>query len=195
MKVILASNNKGKIREIREMLGEKFEVFSLSDVGFFDEIEENGNTFEENAYIKVHAISSRFPDYIVIADDSGLCVEALDGAPGVYSARYSGEHGNDAANIQKLLGALSGFDNRKAYFASVIAVRMPDGDEFSVMGKCHGSITDKPVGENGFGYDPVFYVEKFQKTMAQLSDSEKNSISHRGEAIKLLLPELDRRIK
>ncbi len=195
MKIILASNNKGKIREVRKVLGDNFEVYSLSDVGFTDEIEENGTSFEENAFIKVHAVSEKFSDYIIIADDSGICANALHGEPGIYSARYCGEHGKDEENNKKLLENLSDKTDKRAYYACSIAVRLPSGDEFAVFGRCDGEITENAAGSGGFGYDPIFYLPNFKKTMAELTDDEKNSISHRGEALRLFAKELKRRIK
>lgn len=195
MRLIVASNNKGKIREIKDILSDGFEVLSLNDVGFTDDIEENGTTFEENAFIKVHAVAERFPDFAVIGDDSGLCVDALGQAPGVYSARYAGKHGNDKANIDKLLHELGDRTDRDARFVCCIAARLPDGEEFSCKGICNGSISRKPAGDNGFGYDPVFFVQSFGKTMAQLTESEKNGISHRGNALKAFSEEIKRRMK
>lgn len=195
MKIIFASNNKGKIREVRKVLGDDFEVYALSDVGFTDEIEENGTSFEENAFIKVRAVAEKFSDYIIIADDSGICANALGGEPGIYSARYCGEHGKDEENNKKLLANLSDKADKSAYYACSIAVRLPSGEEFAVFGRCDGEITENAAGSRGFGYDPIFYLPKFQKTMAQLTDDEKNSISHRGEALRLFADELKRRIK
>ena len=195
MKIIFASNNKGKIREVRKVLGDDFEVYALSDVGFTDEIEENGTSFEENAFIKVRAVAEKFGDYIIIADDSGICANALGGEPGIYSARYCGEHGKDEENNKKLLANLSDKADKSAYYACSIAVRLPSGEEFAVFGRCDGEITENAAGSRGFGYDPIFYLPKFQKTMAQLTDDEKNSISHRGEALRLFADELKRRIK
>lgn len=195
MKIILASNNKGKIREVRKVLGEDFEVYALNDVGFTDEIEENGSSFEENAFIKVRAVAEKFGDYIIIADDSGICANALGGEPGIYSARYCGVHGKDEENNKKLLENLSDKADKSAYYACSIAARLPNGDEFAVFGRCNGEITENAVGDGGFGYDPIFYLPKYNKTMAQLTDDEKNSISHRGEALRLFAKELKRRIK
>ncbi len=195
MKIIFASNNKGKIREVRKVLGDDFEVYALSDVGFTDEIEENGTSFEENAFIKVRAVAEKFGNYIIIADDSGICANALGGEPGIYSARYCGEHGKDEENNKKLLANLSDKADKSAYYACSIAVRLPSGEEFAVFGRCDGEITENAAGSRGFGYDPIFYLPKFQKTMAQLTDDEKNSISHRGEALRLFADELKRRIK
>ncbi len=195
MKIILASNNKGKIREVRKVLGNDFEVYALSDVGFNDEIEEDGESFEENAFIKVRAVAEKFGDYIIIADDSGICANALGGEPGIYSARYCGEHGKDEENNKKLLANLSDKADKSAYYACSIAVRLPSGEEFAVFGRCDGEITENAAGNGGFGYDPIFYLPKFKKTMAQLTDDEKNSISHRGEALRLFADELKRRIK
>lgn len=189
MKIVLASQNQKKIKELRailsETLGEELEVLSLSDVGIFDEIEENGSSFAENATIKASAAARS--GYIGIADDSGLTVDALDGAPGIYSARYAGEHGNDAANNKKLLGELEGLpaEKRTAAFVSAIACVFPDGrDTIIVEGRCPGVILTSARGEGGFGYDPLFYYPEFDKSFAELSADEKNAISHRGRALR-----------
>ena len=160
-------------------------TMSLSDVGIFDEIEENGSSFAENATIKASAAARS--GYIGIADDSGLTVDALDGAPGIYSARYAGEHGNDAANNKKLLGELEGLpaEKRTAAFVSAIACVFPDGrDTIIVEGRCPGVILTSARGEGGFGYDPLFYYPEFDKSFAELSADEKNAISHRGRALR-----------
>ena len=189
MKIVLASQNQKKIKELRailsETLGEELEVLSLSDVGIVDEIEENGNSFAENATIKASAAASS--GYIGIADDSGLTVDALDGAPGIYSARYAGEHGNDEANNKKLLAALDGLpeEKRTAAFVSAIACVFPDGrDTIVVEGRCPGVILTSARGEGGFGYDPLFYYPELDKSFAELSADEKNAISHRGRALR-----------
>ncbi len=195
MKIILSSNNRKKIKEIREIFGEGYDVLSLSDVGFTDDIDENGSSFEENAFIKVHAVSALFPDCVVIADDSGICVDALGGAPGIYSARFSGVHGDDEANNNKLLAELQDKPDRSAHYYCAVAVRLPDGTEFSTCGKCFGVIAKERKGSGGFGYDPLFFLPEYGKMMAELTDDEKNAVSHRGKALRKLKEEFDRRIK
>ena len=189
MKIVLASRNTKKIKELRALLSEfvaDIEILSLDDVGIYGEIEENGETFEENAFIKAHTAAKS--GYIGVGDDSGLVVNALGGAPGVYSARYAGEHGDDAANNALLLQNLSSYSDKSAKFVSVIACVFPDkldqGHYF--LGETEGIIIDEYRGEGGFGYDPLFYYEPMQKTYAEMSAEEKNSISHRGKAVRLL---------
>ena len=184
--MVLASRNKGKLRELQalltECLGDVIELKSLDEVGIFGEIEENGATFAENALIKARAAAAS--GYIGLADDSGLAVSALDGAPGVYSARFAGEHGNDAANNALLLEKLAGVADRSAAFVCAFACVFPDEREPIVAeGRVEGVILEAPRGEGGFGYDPLFYYPAFEKTFAELSADEKNKISHRGEAI------------
>ncbi len=189
MKVVLASQNQKKIKELRailsEVIGDELEVLSLSDVGIFDDIEENGNSFAENSLIKARAAAAS--GYIGIADDSGLAVDALDGAPGIYSARYAGEHGNDAANNAKLLSELDGLpiEKRTAAFVCTVSCVFPDGREpIVVEGRCPGVILFEARGEGGFGYDPLFYYPELDKSFAELSAEEKNTISHRGRALR-----------
>lgn len=185
--VVLASRNRGKIRELErllcEELGDSIVLKSLDDIGFAEEIEENGTTFAENALLKANAVAAK--GYIALADDSGLCVEALDGAPGVFSARYAGAHGDDAANNALLLKNLEGKDNRNAAFVAVFACAFPDGREPIVAeGRVTGEILTAPRGEGGFGYDPLFYYAPLGKTFAELDREEKNGISHRGQAVR-----------
>lgn len=187
MKILLASHNKNKIAELETLLKTvcaDAEVVSLSDVGFTGEIVEDGTTFEENALIKART-GARL-GYITVADDSGLMVDALGGAPGVYSARYAGEDGNTEKNNAKLLAELQGVpkDKRTAHFVSVVACVFPDGrEDIVVRGECPGEILTSPRGKTGFGYDPLFYYAPFHKTFAEMSADEKNSISHRGVAM------------
>ena len=187
MKVLLASHNKGKIAELQALLGKfssDIEVVSMSDIGFNDDIVEDGTTFEENALIKARVGASL--GYITVADDSGLMVDALDGAPGVYSARYAGEECDNEKNNQKLLCELSGLpeDKRTAKFVSVVACVFPDGrEDIITRGECPGIILDEYRGNGGFGYDPLFYYLPMKKTYAEMSADEKNSISHRGLAM------------
>lgn len=186
MKIIAATHNKGKIREFHQILGKLgFEVISQQDAGIDVEPEENGLTFKENALIKAHAIAD-LCDCSVIADDSGLCVEALDGRPGVYSARYAGEGASDADRVQKLLAEMNGENNRNAKFVSAVALILPDGEEIVTIGETYGKISSEPSGSDGFGYDPVFVSDKLGKTFAEATAEEKNSVSHRGAALKKL---------
>lgn len=190
MKVIAATKNKGKIREIQEILSPlNIEIISQQEMGIEIDVEETGDTFEKNALIKARAVAL-LCDYPVLADDSGLCVEALDGAPGVRSARYAGDNATDSDRINKLLGELYGSENRNAKFVTSVAFIFPDGTEITAMGEVKGYITDEPHGDNGFGYDPVFFSPEIGKTFAQLSDEEKNSISHRGRALQNLYEKL-----
>ena len=184
--IVLASRNRGKVRELeallRQSLGEGIEMRSLDDVGLYDEIEETGATFAENARIKAEAAAKS--GYIGLGDDSGLVVTALDMAPGVFSARYAGEHGNDAKNNALLLKNLTGKSDRSAAFLCALCCVLPDGRVIEVTGRVSGEILPAPRGENGFGYDPLFYYPPFGKTMAEMTAEEKNSISHRGDAVR-----------
>ena len=189
MKIVLASRNAKKIKELRELLSENIpdiEILSLDDVGIFGEIEENGATFEDNAYIKAYTAAKS--GYIGVGDDSGLMVNALDGAPGVYSARYAGEHGDDAANNAYLLENLADKADKSAKFVSVVACVFPDDMENPHLfrGETAGVILNEYRGEGGFGYDPLFYIEDMGKTYAEMTADEKNSISHRGKAMRML---------
>ena len=192
MKVVLASQNAHKIAELRALLSKHIsdiEVLSLSEAGFSGEIIEDGETFEENAYIKARAAAST--GYIGLGDDSGLSVRALGGAPGIYSARYAGEHGDDGANNRLLLKNLEGVEDRHAEFVCVIACAYPDKeDAVFCRGATEGVIIDEYKGNGGFGYDPLFYYEPFGKTFAEMTPDEKNSISHRGKAIEALAEKL-----
>ena len=187
MKIVLASSNKNKIKELTailsNVLGGELEIITIKEAGILDEIVEDGSTFAENALIKARAAAKT--GMIGIGDDSGLTVEALDGAPGIFSARYAGDHGNDELNNQKLLAEMSDKDDRRAAFVSSIACVFPDGREDIIShGYIHGEILRKPRGNGGFGYDPLFYVKEFDKTLAELSADEKNLISHRANALK-----------
>jgi XTP/dITP diphosphohydrolase len=186
--IIIATNNPGKVKDFKVILEPKgFTVKSLADFPYIQDVEETGTTFEENALLKAEAVSARLGK-IVLADDSGLEVDALNGEPGVYSARYAGMDKDDRKNILKVLERMEGVPEKKrtARFVCVLAVVEPSGEKFTVRGTCEGTITNEPVGENGFGYDPIFYVEEKQRTMAQLSKEEKSEISHRGNAISQL---------
>lgn len=185
MKIIAATKNPGKVREIAEILSKYgIEVISQKDAGIDVEVDETGSTFEENALIKARAVSM-LCDEPVLADDSGLCVEALDGAPGIYSARYGGEISQEEKN-KKLLGELSGIENRKAKFCCVMALVFPNGEEITAYGETLGRITEEPSGNGGFGFDPVFYSSELEKVFAEADEEEKNRVSHRGKALRNL---------
>ena len=185
LKIVLASRNAHKIREIKEILsaaaGYELEILSLDDIGVTGDIVEDGNTYEENAQIKASLPASM--GYIGIADDSGLSVDALNGEPGVYSARYAGEPCNDQNNNDKLLKKMDGITDRAACFVSCVAAVRPDGKTLICRGECPGTILYQPQGNGGFGYDPLFWYEPLQKTFAELTSEEKNSISHRARAL------------
>lgn len=183
MKIVAATHNKGKIREFQRILGRLgFETVSPNDVGIYAQPEENGITFEENAIIKANAVAE-LCDFAVMADDSGLCVEALDGCPGVYSARYAGDGATDSQRVEKLLSEMKDKTNRNAKFVSAIAFIMPDGEQITVTGETFGTIAYEPSGSDGFGYDPIFVSEDLGKTFAEASSEEKDSVSHRGRAL------------
>ncbi len=193
MKIVLASKNKHKIGELQALLRQyipEIEILSLDDIGFKGEIEENGETFAENALIKARAAAAS--GYIGVGDDSGLTVRALGGAPGIYSARYAGEHGNDRANNERLLRELADKNDRYAEFVCTIACVPPDDldNGYLFRGTVEGRIVDEYRGDGGFGYDPIFYYEPKGKTLAQMSADEKNSISHRGKAIEAFAKKL-----
>ena len=187
--VILATNNDNKLREIREMLADSdIQVISLKEAGIIKDVEETGNTFKENALIKAKEICAMTGEP-VLADDSGLEVDYLDGAPGIYSSRFMGEDTpyaeKNKAIIEKLKDAKEG--ERGAAFRCVMALVFPDGREFFTEGKMEGIIAQEPKGENGFGYDPIVYLPEYGRTSAQLSPEEKNAISHRGQALKKMV--------
>jgi XTP/dITP diphosphohydrolase len=183
MMVVLASRNKGKIAEMRELLKDfPVELKSLDDFGPVPDVIEDGETFDDNAYKKA-AFTAKVLGIPAISDDSGLEVEALGGAPGVFSARYAGENASDQDNVQKLLNEMKGKENRKAAFHCVISVAVPSGPALTYEGRCEGEIIGEPKGDSGFGYDPVFYYPEFGKTFAESDPVEKNSVSHRGRAL------------
>ena len=198
MKIVFASGNKHKIEEFGAILKRyipSVEVASMKDVGIFDDIVEDGSTFEENAMIKARAVAKY--GYIGVADDSGLSVEALGGAPGIYSARYAGEHGNDKKNNAKLLDDMKDIENRRGAFVCAIACAFPcdmSNEDFVVRGECQGEILYEERGNGGFGYDPLFFVERFGKTFAELYADEKNTISHRAVATELFATEFCREL-
>ena len=192
-KVILASNNKHKLKEIKEILRDfDYELITMEDAGLVNlEIVEDGQTFEENSYIKAKTILDKLSE-ITIADDSGLMVEFLDGEPGVYSARYAGDEVSYEDNNKKLINVMSEvpFIERNAKFVSVITMMFPSGEKIVARGEVHGYIALKEAGADGFGYDPLFYIPELKKTFAELSLEEKNEISHRAVALKLLKEKL-----
>ena len=192
MKVILATHNQGKIREFQKRFSEiGWEVIPIADIADIPEPEETGTTFRENALQKAryYAEAVNLP---VLSDDSGIIADVLGNEPGVYSARYAGVHGNDEANNQKLVEVLRRYrgEVRRGHYMCVIAVVWPDGREITAEGRCNGIIRDFYKGTGGFGYDPLFYLPEFGKTMAELSMEEKNKISHRGKAVDAMLKKL-----
>ena len=182
-KLVFATNNPHKLREAREIIGSRIEVLSLADIGCSDEIPETADTLEGNAMIKARWVSEKY-GCPCFADDTGLFVESLDGRPGVYTARFAGEHCSPADNITLLLKLLEGKENRKAYFRTVVAYSSPQR-EFYVDGQVDGRIPEKATGNGGFGYDPVFMVG--EKSFAELTSDEKDAISHRGNALRELV--------
>lgn len=186
MPLVIASNNAHKVKEIKKILGNFFDdVLTMKDVDLNMEIEETGSTFYENSLIKAEAVTKAtgFPS---LADDSGLCVDCLNGAPGVYSARYAGEEHDDDKNIDKLLAEMKGETNRKARFVTVLTLLYPDGRKITVEGTTEGKIIEERKGTAGFGYDPVFYSTELNKTFGEATEEEKNSVSHRGNALRKL---------
>ena len=191
--VVLATGNEGKIKEFSNLLEGVFgKIISLSDLGSPPEVVEDGLTFRDNALKKAREIA-QYSGKLTLADDSGLEVDALNGRPGIYSARYSGEGATNKTNIVKLLAELGDNPNRKARFVCVLALVDPNGEELVVEGFCEGVILGKPRGEGGFGYDPVFYLPDRRKTMAEVEPELKNTISHRANALKRLKTELERK--
>lgn len=189
MKLLIASNNKHKIEEIKSVLADKFEeISSLPEKGIVCAPEENGKNFLENAMIKATAVA-QLTDCAVLADDTGLCVDALDGRPGVYSARYAGDH-DSAKNRRKLLAELKNCDDRTAHFETVVVLLYPDGKTVCGYGRVNGRITQNEQGTNGFGYDSIFFSTELGKTFAQASIDEKLLVSHRSRALADLLAKL-----
>ncbi len=190
--VVLATKNQGKLREFQELLKDfPVDLRSLADFGPIPEVVEDGATFDDNAYKKA-SFTAKVLGIPAIADDSGLVVEALNGAPGVHSARYAGAGASDADNIAKLLAAMTGVTNRKAAFHCVISIAVPSGPALTYEGSCEGELLTAPRGDGGFGYDPVFYFPGFAKTFAEASLEEKNRISHRGKALAEMAAEFDK---
>ena len=190
MRLVLATNNAHKLSEIRQILGDRFEeILSLRDLGITQDIAETGSTLKENAIIKATTIM-KLTGLPTLADDTGLMVDALNGEPGVYSARYAGEQHDDKANVAKLLKNLEPYKGkeRSAHFVTCMVIAYPNGKIKSVEGRTDGEITTSPSGNNGFGYDPVFYSYDLKKVFAEATPEEKNSVSHRGRALAKIIP-------
>lgn len=193
--IVLATRNEGKVKELKKMLQDfDIDLRSLNDFGPTPEAVEDGETFDENAYKKA-LFTAKVLGLPAMSDDSGLVVDALDGAPGVYSARYAGEDATDSDNIDKLLKEMAGQSNRKAAFECVISLTVPSGPALTYEGRCEGEITEERKGESGFGYDPVFFSPELGKTFAESSMEEKNKVSHRGRALQEVASEFDKIIK
>jgi XTP/dITP diphosphohydrolase len=190
--LVLATRNTGKTAEIRGLLkNHPVEIRNLDDFGPIPAIVEDGSTFEANAYKKA-SLTAAYLGFPALADDSGLCVEALGGAPGVYSARYAGEQADDAQRCQKLLQELGDADNRRARFECVLSLAVPTGPALTYEAACEGVITRQPSGHNGFGYDPIFFFPELGRTFAELTREEKSRVSHRGKALQELSAEFDK---
>ncbi len=191
MDIVVATNNKGKLRELGEMLSD-FNILSQQDVGAFVDVEETGTTYEENALLKARAVRE-YTDKYIIADDSGLEVDVLNGEPGLYSARYAGDNTTPDQGMAKLLENLKPYapEEKTAHFISCIVLIEPDGTERSFYGRCDGLITDTKMGDGGFGFDPIFWFSEYNKTFAQLTPDEKNAVSHRHKALVSLKEYLD----
>jgi XTP/dITP diphosphohydrolase len=195
--IALATQNKGKISEFERLLAEyasDIQVLGLSDFPDMPDVEETGSTFAENSLLKARAVSA-FTGLPALADDSGLCVDVLGGAPGIYSARYSGVHGDDAANIRRILSELENQENRSAHFICVVAMTFPSEDPRSEIeiireGKLLGSIVRQPLGQAGFGYDPIFLPDGYELTLGEFGAGEKDRISHRGKALRAIAPQI-----
>jgi XTP/dITP diphosphohydrolase len=190
--IVLATRNAGKVKEFQEMLKDfPVEIKNLNDFGPIPDVEEDGKTFDDNAYKKA-VFTAKVLGLPAIADDSGLVVEALEGAPGVKSARYAGENVSDQDNVNKLLQEMEGKSNRKAAFECVLSIAVPTGPALTYEGRCEGEITTEQQGKGGFGYDPVFYYPAYGKTFAEISSEEKNRVSHRGRALTEFVDEFDK---
>jgi XTP/dITP diphosphohydrolase len=188
MKLVFASNNKNKIQEIQALVPSTIQIVSLEEIGCFEDIPETADTIEGNAILKANYVTEKY-GYDCFADDTGLEVKALDGAPGVYSARYAGEQKDANDNMDKLLFELKDKLNRKANFKTVIALNL-NGKQNLFTGIINGKIIEEKIGTNGFGYDPIFVADGYEKTFAELTMEEKSTISHRGIAVKQLIEEL-----
>jgi len=192
MPLVIATRNPGKIIEIKELLnGFPIEIKSLHDFGPIPDVEEDGETFDENAYKKA-SFTARILGIPALADDSGLMVEALDGAPGVLSARYAGADATDEQRVAKLLKEMQGQAHRNATFECVISIAVPSGPALTYEARCEGLIAEQPAGQKGFGYDPIFFYPPLNKTFGQMTIAEKSEVSHRGKALKELREEFDK---
>lgn len=189
--IVFATNNAHKLAELRQMLGQRFEVLSLSDIDCHDDIPETGSTFEENALLKARWVKDCY-GYDCFADDSGLEVDALGGRPGIHSARYAGEHGDSNANNALLLRELEGYTDRTARFRCTIALLVGDDEPRFFNGTVEGSIIEHPDGSQGFGYDPLFRPDGWDCTFAQAAPERKNAVSHRGKAVSELVKYLEK---
>jgi XTP/dITP diphosphohydrolase len=193
--IVIATNNLGKVKDFETLFKPlHIQVKSLHDFPELEDVEETGETFEENAILKAESISKQLNE-MVVADDSGLMVDALSGRPGVYSARYAGPEKDDKKNYEKLLKELDGVEEKKrtARFYCALALAVPGEETTFVNGTCEGKVSQAPIGENGFGYDPVFYIEEKKKMMAQLTREEKSEISHRSKALQKLMKVLEQK--
>lgn len=190
--LVIATRNKGKITEIKKLLnGFPVVIKELDDFGPIPPVDEDGETFDDNAYKKA-SFTAKILGLPALADDSGLVVEALDGAPGVYSARYGGENASDAERCAKLLDEMLNKTNRKAAFECVVSIAVPSGPALTYEARCEGLIAEEPAGKNGFGYDPIFYYPPLKKCFAELSLDEKNNVSHRGKVLREIRDEFDK---
>lgn len=195
MKFILATHNPGKLKEMSAILGALgVEVVSPADLGLTVDVEETGETFAENAMLKAKAVCG-LAGLPAIADDSGLCVDALNGGPGVYSARYGGEELDDRGRYMLLLNSMRGAPTRSAHFETAVACAFPNGETLTATGRCDGAIAFAPMGTGGFGYDPVFLVPERAKTFGQMTEEEKAGLSHRGKALRAFAAELEAYLK
>ena len=194
MKLIFATGNQNKMREIRQIFGDlPMEILSMKEAGVEAEVVEDGTSFEENSLIKARAIHEA-TGALVLADDSGLCIDALNGEPGIYSARFMGEDTSYDIKNAELIKRVEGVEEEKrtARFVCAVAAVLPDGREKVVRGTMEGLIAHEPAGENGFGYDPIFFLPEYGKTSAEISPEEKNAISHRGKALRMMREELEK---
>lgn len=190
--LVIATGNPGKVLEIEDLLnGFPIQIKSLSDFGAIPEVEEDGETFEENAYQKA-SFTSKILGIPALADDSGLMVDALAGEPGVRSARYAGSNATDQQRVAKLLNAMQGQTNRKAAFECIISIAVPSGPALTYEARCEGLIAEAPAGNKGFGYDPIFFYPALNKTFGQMTLAEKRDVSHRGKALNQLRQEMDK---
>jgi XTP/dITP diphosphohydrolase len=190
--LVIATTNPGKVTEMRDLLaGFPIELKSLTDFGPIPAVEEDGETFDENAYKKA-SFTAKILGIPALADDSGLVVEALDGAPGVFSARYAGEDATDEQRVAKLLKEMQGKTNRSAAFECVLSIAVPSGPALTYEARCEGLVAEQPAGQSGFGYDPIFFYPPLKKTFGQMTIKEKSHVSHRGKALNELKQEFDK---